>query len=134
MSEFSRPLSTDQIAGELIKERQRQITEKGYAPSHDDMHRDGSLALAAACYATPIPLYKFQVNDGPAYSFNDPFPWWDGDGRQWKPLNKLTPNGQLEYGDRRRMLVKAGALIIAEIERLDRVEQGEKDIEGLTNG
>jgi hypothetical protein len=78
------------VASDLLRERDRQINIEGWTAKHDDEHDGGELARAAACYASGHPAR---------------WPWplaW------WKPK------------DKRRNLVKAGALIIAEIERLDR--------------
>jgi hypothetical protein len=85
---------------DIASERARQITEEGWDIDHDDEVNDNrELARAAACYAFPVTLPGEDI----------PFCWpstWDWDW--WKPT---TP---------RRDLVKAGALILAEIERLDR--------------
>lgn len=91
-------MNLTKAATDVLAERQRQIEVEGWTPDHDDQHDDGQLALAAACYA-------YQA-DAPMKG-EAPFGWpWDR--IWWKP------------GDRRRMLVKAAALILAEIERLDR--------------
>lgn len=83
----------------IAKESQRQIAEEGFTPEHDAEHVTGALAMAAACYATP---QKHRPMSG-----NMPFGWpWAREW--WKP----TPD------DRIRELVKAGALIVAEITRL----------------
>ncbi|MCM0757438.1 hypothetical protein M7775_02505, partial [Sporomusa sphaeroides DSM 2875] len=37
----------------IAAERQRQISQEGWTPEHDDQHANGELALAAACYAIP---------------------------------------------------------------------------------
>ncbi|MHC9116245.1 hypothetical protein ACYTSF_18380 [Pseudomonas aeruginosa] len=85
-------------------ERKRQIEAEGWTPEHDDEHDDehdtGALASAAGCYA------MFSL----AYPAGDPSHFWPWDKSWWKP----SPDG-------RRNMVKAGALILAEIERLDRV-------------
>ncbi|MDY1243472.1 hypothetical protein ACM7OQ_13820 [Pseudomonas aeruginosa] len=79
-------------------ERRRQITAEGWTPEHDDAHSHGEMALAAASYAA----YAHVELSGDLPMF---WPW----GRTWwKPT---TP---------RRDLVKACALALAEIERLDR--------------
>jgi hypothetical protein len=84
---------------DVLAERQRQISEEGWTPEHDDAAQAGDLANAAACYAMTDPVMD---PDRPA-----PVDWpWSA--KWWKPT---TP---------RRDLVKAGALILAEIERLDR--------------
>lgn len=85
-------------ARDVLAERHRQMDVEGWTPEHDDHHRKGELAAAAACYAHD--LRKHRVASPPYW------PWAE---EWWKPT------------DRRRDLVKAGALIIAEIERLDRL-------------
>ncbi len=88
----------------IAAERKRQIEKEGWSPEHDDEHTD-EMALAAVCYAMPAILRPL---DGSA-----PERWpgsWDA--KWWKP----TPD------DRVRELVKAGALIAAEIDRLQRAQ------------
>jgi hypothetical protein len=82
----------------VLAERERQVAEEGWTARHDDIHRASEMALAAACYAT----------SGGGYAKGLTPPMWPWSLKWWKP----------SYG--RRDLVKAGALILAEIERLDR--------------
>lgn len=92
-------------AERIAAERRRQIQVEGYDTDHDTAHDEGELALAAACYATPPGLYS--RSQGQPWHGNPPQGWpWDA--RYWKP------------GDRIRELEKAGALIAAEIDRLQR--------------
>lgn len=85
----------------IAAERQRQIEIESWTPEHDDGHADGELADAAACYAR---------DHGTAFRTHPPKSWpWHRDW--WKPK------------DRRADLVRAGALIAAEIDRLDRLNQ-----------
>ena len=78
-------------------ERERQIYQEGWTEEHDDKHVNNELALAAACYAVPD---VFSQGYWP--------PTWD---LSWyKSTTRI------------RDLVKAGALIAAEIERLKRIE------------
>lgn len=87
------------VIEEIAAERQRQIIEEGWTAEHDDEHADRSMSLAAACYA----------GDRRKYNIASPSEWpWDEGW--WKPK---TP---------RRDLIRAAALIVAEIERLDRLE------------
>jgi len=79
------------VIHEIAAERKRQIEGEGWTPGHDAEHIDGELARAAACYALGIKLAQ-----------------WPWDAGWWKPKG------------RRRNLVRAGALIVAEIERIDR--------------
>lgn len=87
------------VIQEIAAERERQQKQEGYSTAHDDEHAEGELAQAAACYAIgrriPIGLNRTL------------WPWSEAD---FKPKN------------RRADLIRAGALIVAEIERLDRGE------------
>ena len=77
----------------IAAERQRQMDVEGWTPEHDAEHDAGEILDAAICYAVPRFAVKY-------------WPW----GRQWwKPSD-----------DPIRNLVKAGALIAAEIDRLRR--------------
>lgn len=88
----------------IEEERQRQISQEGWTPEHDDTLTYDELALAAACYAMPTE-YRGLIVDGCS-----PWPW---STNWWKP----TPD------DRIRELVKAGALIAAEIDRIQRARE-----------
>lgn len=94
---------------DVVAERQRQQSVEGWTPEHGDLHDSGELAGAAACYAhyTNARGWVFPTNPGDYQSADEPNNWpWDP--AWWKPTNP------------RRDLVKAGALILAEIERIDR--------------
>lgn len=93
----------------IAAERERQVSKEGWTPEHDDQHTDGSLAVAAACYALNErgPLEHRHYFDVPVI-----WPWHVLD---WKP----TPDDPV------RELVKAGALIAAEIDRLLRAPGAE---------
>ena len=84
--------------GDIAIERKRQVNKEGWTSQHDDQHIDGSLAIVAAYYATRS-ANCFQVD------------WPDSWGNFYDKSDKH---------DRRRKLVIAGALIAAEIDRLDR--------------
>ncbi len=94
LAALSRPLPKGGSRGcdDIAAERQRQISKEGWTPDHDDEHSDGAMASAALCYIDPELVLRH----------------WPWDRKWWKP------------SDRRRDLVKAGALIAAEIDRLDR--------------
>ena len=94
-------------ARDVLAERKRQVEAEGWTPEHDDKHAKGEMAKAAASYAVDnVSLYPPGQWNSERRSIAD---WlWPWDMRWWKPTN------------RRRNLVKAGALILAEIERLDR--------------
>ena len=82
----------------ITEERRRQIEVKGYTHINDKEHAVGELANAASCYAM-IPDIR------PSELPPTQWPWLDG----WKPSPKK----------RIRELQKAGALIAAEIDRLN---------------
>lgn len=84
---------------DVISERQRQRAVEGWTSEHDDAYQNSELADAAACYA--INAHN-QGLSTPAH-----WPW--------------APDWWKQSGPRRD-LVKAGALILAEIERIDRQE------------
>ncbi len=86
-------------AQDVLTERQRQIKAEGWTAEHDDRHSSGDLALAAACYAAV----------GEPHPEDEPPEIWPWEPEHWKPSK-----------DDRRNLVKAAALLLAEIERLDR--------------
>lgn len=113
-------MSSEQLSGvDLIAaERQRQIEREGWTSEHDDVHKDASLAWAAACYVAPERIYREQrVALGPM--FVDPWPWENRADKRKTGAN--YPNAIPLNGDERmRMLVRAGALIAAEIDRLQR--------------
>lgn len=107
---------------DVAAERRRQVEAEGWSTDHDDKHDDCSLVEAAVCYAAPlmqptkiVPDHIFhngraQAGDQEwtpvgAVTVPERWPW---DGKWWKPRG------------RRNNLVRAAALIIAEIERLDR--------------
>jgi hypothetical protein len=90
----------------IVKERQRQITEEGYDSERDDRYMmRGELAIAALCYA------QAARENSPTMSS-----WWPWSQEYWKPCKKDS----IEV-DRERCLVKSGALIYAEIDRLNRL-------------
>lgn len=96
---------------DLIAERRRQVEAEGWSAEHDDYHTDGGMATAAACYALQATAIGGDCNESWVRHYEDAAKrLWPWDSEWWKPA------------DPRRMLVKAGALILAEIERIDRAQ------------
>jgi hypothetical protein len=93
------PVGGDQAARDVLAERRRQVEAEDWTLEHDGMHDSGEMAQAAACYA---------LHTEPVGNIGDYLRFWPWDAEWWKPK------------DRRRNLVRAAALILAEIERLDR--------------
>jgi hypothetical protein len=90
---------TAAVLQEVARERLRQI-ERGFTTQHDDQHTYGELADAAACYA---------LNQGCETYCPAPRTWpWSL--TFWKPKTRRTD------------LLRATAMLVAEIERLDRAQ------------
>ena len=90
----------------IATERERQVRDEGWNPSHDDEHVEGELAYAAECYimAAIDPREWATPDEPPALWPEEWHPDW------WKPSVDPVRN-----------LVKGGALIAAEIDRLQRL-------------
>lgn len=96
---------------ELVsEERQRQINREGFGADHDDRHQHGELVTAAIAYATPPDMRCCMDPEN-----HEHWPW---DAACWKP----TPD------NRERELVKAAALLVAEIDRLQRHTSGFEEV------
>jgi hypothetical protein len=94
----------------IAAERRRHVTEEGFHPAHDDSTHSTKpdphgLTHAAEAYAAAS-------NDPGKFPKSGPPQQWPWDHNGWKPASPI------------RMLVKAGALIAAEIDR--RLRAGEK--------
>ena len=84
----------------IAAERMRQIFAEAWTLEHDQQHGNGELIQAAACCVL-------------ARSSRDPQPvTWPWDEVWWKPSS-----------DTARNLAKAGALIAAEIDRLNALDK-----------
>jgi hypothetical protein len=91
---------------DVLAERRRQVEVKGWDHEHDDAQKCDEIAAFAAVYAMPEAARDWPAKEtGYGATFAEallPFAW------------------EPKFGDRRRDLVKAAALLVAEIERLDR--------------
>lgn len=105
-AEMHKPKALDGVAL-IAAERKRQVESEGWTPEHDDVHEMGELPAAAMCYAAEC-VEEDIVQVADEYFASD---WWPWDASWWKPSD-----------DPIRNLVKAGALIAAEIDRLQRKE------------
>jgi hypothetical protein len=85
----------------ITAERVRQVQEEGWTAKHDDVHDGGELVQAACCYANAA---RYGAVPG------QPPHGWPWDPSWWKARSN-DPIGSL---------VKAGALIAAEIDRIQR--------------
>lgn len=121
---FRRPIT--EALRDVALERERQSLPhgvdrgagfgEGWSNDHDDRHTACELSAAAGVYALAASRLGRELRgDHPATAMGvhtipaNLSPFWPWAGGWWKP-----------EGGVRRMLVKAAALILAEIERLDR--------------
>lgn len=96
-SDYLEHLNLSPAAADVLAERQRQINVKSWTLEHDDTYTCGELAAAAISYIEPAEAENYW-----------PVDWHDGSFRP---------------SDERRNIVKATALLLAELERLDRLSQ-----------
>jgi hypothetical protein len=104
------PTDLSKAMRDVMNERHRQWDEEKFDPAHDDAHINFELGKAAAAYLGEA-IIKDKTRAEHATRGYPPGIWpWSREW--WKPK------------DRRRDLVRAAALAIAEIERLDRAAEG----------
>jgi hypothetical protein len=97
----------------IAEERQRQITVEGWTAEHDSQHTRGELAFAAKSYAEHAACQSAAKEQFAGVQTDYHPQWWPWDMKWWKPST-----------DPIRNLAKAGALIAAEIDRLQRLNNG----------
>ena len=98
---------------DIIAERLSQRA-RGFRDNHDDAQTKGELVSAAINYAAAA-VIALKLG-GKAFDGTPPLSNWIGIAWPWE-------ESWWKPGSVRRMLVKAGALIVAEIERIDRSEE-----------
>ena len=105
----------------IAEERQRQIESEGWTTEHDDLHTLGELAVAGACYALLGTRWKDSSIFNKQLVRHILWPW---DAEWFKPAEYPDPPYKpTAHLDRHvKDLVRAGALIAAEIDRLRRAE------------
>lgn len=84
------------VLREVEAERHRQVTKEGYTAQHDDEHTDGAIAIGAAAYCLSAATCGLAPDI------------WPFERDAFKPRGG------------RDDLIRAAAMIVAEIERLDR--------------
>lgn len=99
------PEAASLAASDVLAERRWQIEQEHWCPEHDDKYIRGELAVAVAAYATAAHWHAVRHK---------------GVRRRHAGLGQSHAGNQPPQG---AILVKAGALILAEIERLDRMER-----------
>jgi len=93
------PDDLSKAISDVMAERDRQVNAEGFTSEHDDQYSDGQLERAAASYALfdCRPIGRWFIND-----------IWAWSSKWWKPRTH------------RENLVRAAALLIAAIEKIDR--------------
>jgi len=91
---------------EDVMAERRQIEVEGWTPEHDDAHGKGELLLAAKAYFAHATDRALSLPSGEREGIPFGWPW---DKKWWKPKSP------------RHDLVRAGALALAEIERVKRL-------------
>ncbi len=121
------------VIGAVIAERARQVRTLGYDEAHDDDHDKGELATAAVMFALPpaiasLPVMNEALMDSPLLA----------DLLMPSTFDVLPQCGQLDMSraslddvhKRLSDLAKAGALILAEMQRLLRTKTIIEAVEG----
>ena len=107
-----RNLTDENILNLVLKERIKQVYDKGYDADHDDKLKRGELSRAAFCYAEPNKRYREDVFAGEKKLKTVPNKAWPWKQNKWDSYPRSRNNE----------LIIAIALIAAEIEREERTE------------
>lgn len=91
----------------IAEERQRQIEKEGWTAEHDKQHDDEELVDAAVCYLLQSPDMQINVQTE-SVIVEAKKAIWPWSIKWWKP----SPQNRIKE------LVKAGALIAAQIDKL----------------
>jgi hypothetical protein len=127
-AEVAKEREATNAARDVLRERARQQEREGedYSAEHDDGHDLGDLALAAAAYCLCSVAWTQQDEFGSqrvARFRQQAARLWPWDEPYSKPNTK----------DARQDLVRAGALVLAELERIDRARaSAQEQPEGKT--
>lgn len=90
----------------IASERERQLCIEGFSRDSDEQYREGELARAATAYVQ-LAAMDLQVGSRKHIASQEPPFFWPWAQEWWKPV------------DARRDLVRAGALIAAQIDLID---------------
>lgn len=94
------------VINDVHTKRQRQMTVHGWSRQEDDTYVDGELAEAAIPYIQAAQREELGLEDEELQVF---WPWADNPPKLDQP--------------RRELLINAIALLVAEVERMDRIEE-----------
>ncbi|PJG67788.1 hypothetical protein [Acinetobacter seifertii] len=110
-------LYSSQAVIDVLNERERQIQIKGWTNEHDDAYEKNELTRAASGYVNHVVGRSWTYNKERPETYRDEEvpEFWPWAGNFWKPKSP------------REDLVRAAAILIAEIERLDREVKAESE-------
>lgn len=111
---------TDRVIADIVRERKRQVVVEGHTRLHDDQHDASEIANAAAAYCVSAALGIETPAPKTTQNYSVLRALWPWDAASFKPK---TPRDDL---------VRAAALIVAEIERIDRTADSHPDRTRLT--
>ena len=99
---------------DVLNERNRQINQENYSAEQDDQYQNNELLRASVGYAEHVVARGWVYSDAnpEKYQSEEESEFWPWPSESWKPKNP------------RADLVRATALLIAEIERMDRASEG----------
>lgn len=112
-------INADDILMGVLHERDRQIKVKGHTAELDDRYRKRELLRAAAAFLS----FELTNRDKGFVFVPKEWPWHPA---TFKPAADLSPE------DYRRNLEKAGALILAELERHSREQKRSEDLKACS--
>lgn len=103
-------MNANKTGAEIIaEERAAHFTREGYTAAHDAAHDRGQLLAAAICYAeVPLMRLSYLPEAAEPMVIEMMATRWPWEEEWWKPSDSAVRN-----------LAKAGALIAAEIDRLN---------------
>lgn len=117
-SPVAQPNALSQAARDVLAERQRQINAEGWTPERDDEHDEGELCYAAAGYAVAASDHIQAIATG----IDDTLTMDDDTVSPPHTSDPWPADWTFKPCPPRRALVKSGALILAELERIDRAD------------
>ena len=97
-------IGMDKVLDDVKRKRQRQVVVHGRTRLHDDLHVDGELASAAIPYIQSALQDTLDLTTEELLVF---WPWPNEPPKLAQPIREL--------------LLNAAALLVAEIERMDRI-------------
>lgn len=111
---------------DIVEERRQQVEDHEWDAEHDDLHVNGELALAAISYAAPVSVYTYDGHPHPSVQgdapvYVDPWPWEVEYDKRLRVNAVLVRISLIPAKVRYQLVKRAAALLVAEMERLQRI-------------